>query len=519
MNQSLTAATVSQGAHLLARDTLERPTGTAVFEPQRPVADTRESAPEHQSPRREPRPLTPRVLKRRLVMADIVAIVIGYSIAFGLQAAIEPARASAVAWQVVFAAIAVPVIVSVGAMVNLYTARATRSAIEEFRLILVATFFGTMSTVMLAFVTSFGQVSRLWAGSAYVAVALTLAFERRIARGVFRRLRETGRLTRRTIIVGADSSAVRLARTMSARPDLGYTPVGFVGGGNAAVLTGLPRLGSLNRIEQIAADVKASGVVVSMSAVDRDTVNRLSRRLTDAGLHVTLSTHLEDIDVSRLRMYELDGQAMMYIEPTIRDGWRRTAKRAFDLSLALVGIVLTAPIVLGAMIAIRLDSKGPMFFAQYRVGKDGSLFRMIKLRTMVADAEERKSMLLEQNESDGPLFKIRDDPRITRVGRLLRKTSVDEFPQFWNVIRGEMSFVGPRPALPNEVEQWPEKVHERLRVLPGITGRWQVSGRSDTSFEEYTRLDLHYVDNWSLMHDIRIMVKTVAVVVRGSGAS
>jgi lipopolysaccharide/colanic/teichoic acid biosynthesis glycosyltransferase len=150
---------------------------------------------------------------------------------------------------------------------------------------------------------------------------------------------------------------------------------------------------------------------------------------------------------------------------------------------------------------------------------NGHVFDIIKLRTMYDGADQQRDQLLEQNESDGPLFKIRTDPRITRVGRVLRKFSIDEIPQFWNVVRGEMSVVGPRPALPSEVEQWSPDVHERLQVLPGITGMWQVSGRSDTTFEEYKRLDMYYVDNWSLAHDIRIVLKTIWVVALGRGAS
>jgi lipopolysaccharide/colanic/teichoic acid biosynthesis glycosyltransferase len=160
-----------------------------------------------------------------------------------------------------------------------------------------------------------------------------------------------------------------------------------------------------------------------------------------------------------------------------------------------------------------------VFFRQERVGRDGKPFEMIKLRTMYADAEQRKAELVDQNEADGPLFKMERDPRITRVGRYLRKLSIDELPQFWNVLRGQMSVVGPRPALASEVEAWDEELHDRLRVLPGITGLWQVSGRSDSSFEVYKRLDLYYVDNWSLLHDIRIVLKTFGAVVFQRGAS
>jgi lipopolysaccharide/colanic/teichoic acid biosynthesis glycosyltransferase len=171
------------------------------------------------------------------------------------------------------------------------------------------------------------------------------------------------------------------------------------------------------------------------------------------------------------------------------------------------------------MVAIRIDSRGPIFFRQTRVGKNGEHFTVIKLRTMVVDAEARKASLQELNEADGALFKMKNDPRVTRVGRLLRKLSIDELPQLWCVLEGTMSMVGPRPALPDEVAQWDAEVVERLRVLPGLTGMWQVSGRSDSSFETYKRLDMYYVDNWSLRHDAVICAKTVRVVVSGRGAA
>jgi lipopolysaccharide/colanic/teichoic acid biosynthesis glycosyltransferase len=210
---------------------------------------------------------------------------------------------------------------------------------------------------------------------------------------------------------------------------------------------------------------------------------------------------------------------MIYVEPTIRNGWRATAKRVFDVTIAVVALVATIPIVVVVAVANRVKSPGPVFFRQVRVGRDGQLFEIIKLRTMVVDAEARKAELMAHNESDGALFKIRNDPRVTPIGRLLRKLSLDELPQFWNVLRGEMSVVGPRPALPDEVAQWPADAHDRLRVLPGITGMWQVSGRSDTTFDEYKRLDMYYVDNWSLVHDLTIVAKTFGAVASSRGAS
>jgi exopolysaccharide biosynthesis polyprenyl glycosylphosphotransferase len=209
---------------------------------------------------------------------------------------------------------------------------------------------------------------------------------------------------------------------------------------------------------------------------------------------------------------------VIYLEPVNRDGWRATAKRAFDIAGASVGLILTSPILLIAGLAIVMDSRGPILFRQTRVGKNHVPFTLLKLRSMVVDAESRLAELREHNEADGPLFKMRRDPRVTRVGRILRATSIDELPQLWNVMRGDMSLVGPRPAPPSEAEHWDEELAQRLRVKPGITGMWQVSGRSESNFADYTRLDLYYVDNWSLATDLAILAKTLPVVLSRRGS-
>jgi exopolysaccharide biosynthesis polyprenyl glycosylphosphotransferase len=209
---------------------------------------------------------------------------------------------------------------------------------------------------------------------------------------------------------------------------------------------------------------------------------------------------------------------MIYVEPVHRSGWRALAKRAFDVSVAACGLALLAPAMLLIAVLIKLDSPGPVLFRQMRVGKDGQLFSVLKFRTMVPDAEKLLDMLRELNEADGPLFKIRRDPRVTRVGRTLRALSLDELPQLWNVVRNEMSIVGPRPALPSEVRAWAPELHKRLRVKPGLTGMWQVNGRSDVPFQEYVRLDLYYVDNWSLWTDLAICAKTLPALLLRKGS-
>ncbi|HZQ28509.1 MAG TPA: sugar transferase, partial [Acidimicrobiales bacterium] len=289
-------------------------------------------------------------------------------------------------------------------------------------------------------------------------------------------------------------------------------------GANPAWADGLPVVDHHTKLAEQLRLLGAAGVLIATSDVDPATTNRLARRLVDAGIHVELSSSLMDIDAERLSVRPLGRFPVMYVEPVKRRGAPAVAKRAFDLAGATIGMLLTAPLWLVVAVAIKVDSRGPILFRQERVGRRGRRFSVYKFRTMVADAEELLIDLREANEADGPLFKVRHDPRVTTVGRFLRKLSLDELPQLLNVLRGQMSLVGPRPALPREVTQWGPELFDRLRVQPGITGMWQVKGRSDSSFAEYQRWDLYYVDNWSLWRDLSILVRTVPVVLSSEGA-
>ncbi len=199
-------------------------------------------------------------------------------------------------------------------------------------------------------------------------------------------------------------------------------------------------------------------------------------------------------------------------------GFRVFVKDLFDRSMAAAALILLSPLLVVLAVAIRLHDRGPALFTQVRVGKDGHMFRIYKFRTMVVDAEKRRSQLLDSNDTDGVLFKLRHDPRVTGVGAHLRRWSIDELPQLFNVLLGQMSLVGPRPALPDEAARYAEHVRRRLVVKPGLTGLWQVNGRSDLNWEESVRLDLRYVENWSFVLDLQILWKTISVMVRGSGA-
>ena len=374
-------------------------------------------------------------------------------------------------------------------------------------------------TIAVAFVLRFDYLSRGWMALTAVILPAFLLVERQIARGIFRRMRVSGVLRRRVAVIGNGADAIALSNHIEGSQGAGYRVVGVIGSDVGAGEWANQFIGDEDDTVELLRQHECVGAVISLASVDPSSVNHLTRTLADAGFHVALSSTLFDIDVSRIRPQSIDGQAMLYVEPRIRDGWRATAKRLFDLSFAGLALLVLAPVMAVVAMLVRLDSRGPVLFRQVRVGLDGQRFSILKFRSMHVDAEDRLAELASLNESDGPLFKIKDDPRITRVGKWIRRLSLDELPQFWNVLRGEMSIVGPRPALPSEVDAWSADLHARLRVLPGITGMWQVSGRSQSTFEQYQRLDLYYVDNWSLVHDLRIVARTVVTLATQRGAS
>jgi exopolysaccharide biosynthesis polyprenyl glycosylphosphotransferase len=259
-------------------------------------------------------------------------------------------------------------------------------------------------------------------------------------------------------------------------------------------------------------------MVLSCPELDGAMLRRLAWELERDDIDLIVSSSLVDTAGDRITVRPVDGLPMMHIEHPRLGGARRLVKSVFDVTVAALLLVLAAPLFLAIAAMIKLDSPGPVFFRQTRVGRHGETFAMFKFRTMYVDAELRLEAMREQNEHNGVLFKIRADPRVTRLGRVLRRYSLDELPQLINVMLGDMSLVGPRPPLPAEVEQYPQDMRRRLVVKPGMTGLWQVSGRSDLSWDESIRLDLRYVENWSLTADLVILMRTAMVVLRGSGA-
>jgi exopolysaccharide biosynthesis polyprenyl glycosylphosphotransferase len=347
-------------------------------------------------------------------------------------------------------------------------------------------------------------------GCSLSLVGLVLA--RTVYRAWLRNARAVGRFGRSVAFVGIDEHARAIRRQLADRPELGFSVVSAFGSREAAHRYGMDdvRVGHVVDAPAFVRRSAAKAVLVSTTALSPGEINPIVRDLLDGTVcQVHLTTGIGGFDQRRVRPAHLDYEPVLSID---RRGIRRgqaLVKRALDVTLGSVTLLLTLPVLAVAAIAIKLGDRGPVLFRQIRVGRDGHPFTVYKLRTMTVDAETRLAHLSGHNERRGPLFKMEQDPRVTRVGSLIRDLSIDELPQLWNVLRGEMSLVGPRPALPEEDASFDDRLRERNRVRPGITGLWQVEARDNPSFLTYERLDLFYVENWSLGLDLTILVATV----------
>ncbi|MDQ4145689.1 MAG: sugar transferase [Actinomycetota bacterium] len=414
--------------------------------------------------------------------------------------------------------VTLPVWILLFSRYRLYASRFVTSRLEEFGRLFHASGASVLAVAAIAFMLKL-PVSRAWLTLSFVAAVILLTVERDLVRRTFTRLHAGGRLLRPVVIVGSNSEAVALCRTLVENPSLGYSVAGIVDDQKAgSTICDRAVIGPISNTRQLVKDLGVCGVLLVTTSISADTSNRLVRELTDAGVHVELTSSLSDIAAERLSIRPLARFPVMYVEPVRMIGWRAAAKRGFEVVVASTVLPLLSPLLLLVALCIKFDSSGPILFRQQRVGRHGTPFTMFKFRTMVTSAEQHVADLARLNDADGALFKLRRDPRVTRVGRILRKYSIDEIPQLWNILRGEMSLVGPRPALPWEMRGWAPELHNRLRVRPGVTGMWQVSGRADSRFADDMRLDLYYVDNWSLWRDLAILAKTVPTVLSARGA-
>jgi len=374
------------------------------------------------------------------------------------------------------------------------------------------------------------KISRFWVFLFAVLACLFLLTEKLAIRTTSRYIRLRGYNYRTVLIVGTSPAALRIADSIRGHRFWGFRVLGFIGGMGGMGGTGddpaepwdgpYPLLGEVEDIPRIVESHVVDDVIFAVHRRELDRLEDLFLSLQEQGIRTRFAMDLFPHTRARIEMEELDGMPLLSFSTTPTSQIQLMAKRALDVALASLLLLLALPVVPLIAAAIKLSSGGgSVLFRQTRCGLNGRFFTLYKFRTMVEDAEERRRELMHLNEMKGPVFKLRSDPRVTWLGRILRRFSLDELPQFWNVLRGDMSLVGPRPPIPEEVAQYQRWQRRRLAMKPGLTCLWQISGRNNIDFERWMQLDLEYIDSWSPMLDLKILLKTIPVVLSGKGAS
>ena len=365
--------------------------------------------------------------------------------------------------------------------------------------------------------------SRLIFIYAFVLIVIFLSFARLVKNLILAQLRERGIGVRRVLIVGAGEIGRMVMRTIVAQPELGYQVVGFIDDdpekGNSEIgrFKGLGSIDNLRNLLQ-SEEYNIEEVLITLPWMYHRKIISIMAQCERQNIMARLVPDIFQMSLSRVEIEDLNGIPLIGIREIAFSRWGLVLKRAIDIVASSLGLVVLSPLLGLVAAAIKLDSPGPVLFRQVRVGKGGKHFVLYKFRSMREGAEQEQEKLAELNEATGPLFKIRDDPRLTRVGKIIRRMSIDELPQLYNVLRGEMSLVGPRPPVPKEVEAYLEWHKKRLEISPGLTGLWQVSGRSDLTFDEMVLLDIYYIENWSPALDTIITLRTIPRVLFGDGA-
>ena len=393
---------------------------------------------------------------------------------------------------------------------------------DEFKRVVRASWTVVAVVAVLAFANKASNLSRMTVGTALLGGLTYVLLLRFIARSVLHLLRaRAGIATHRMVLVGTLPETLEVHTAITRNPRAGLLPVAIALTEGYTTSNGRPTPVPVYAGRDVASLIAEHGAdtiaVCGAAGTQPGELRRLAWQLEGTGVDLIVAPQLTDIAGPRVHIRPVEGLPLLYVEEPKISGVGWLVKNALDRVAALVGLLVLIPLFALVAGAIRLSDRGPIFFRQARVGREGKTFRVWKFRTMYTDAEDRQAEMVDQNESDGLLFKIRNDPRIFPIGRFLRAASIDELPQLINVLLGEMSLVGPRP-LPAEDGDFLGDERRRMLVRPGITGLWQVSGRSDLSWDDAVRLDLYYVDNWSLVLDLHILWRTIGVVLRGKGA-
>jgi len=400
-----------------------------------------------------------------------------------------------------------------------YSQRQLRAGATEYKRVLL----GTSAMAAAVGITSY-LMKYDFPRAAFVLMftigSFALLLVRLIRRRVMGTIRSHGALNTPVVIAGDSTHIDAIAKVLRRESWLGYRVIGALTDDPLShTFGGLPVLGTLEETVTVIDKHQATSVIFADGSFQSPAeFQRMAWQLEEHKTNMVVVPAITETSAQRLDVRPVAGLPLVDVAPPQALAAARWVKRAFDVIGSALLLLVTTPLMLLAALAIKIEDGGPVLFRQIRVGRKGELFECLKFRSMFTDAEQRLAELAHLNEGAGPLFKMADDPRVTRVGRLIRRFSIDELPQFWNTLWGDMSLVGPRPALPAEVAAYDDDTCRRLDVRPGLTGLWQVSGRSDLSWEDAVRLDIYYVDNWSMVQDLMILVKTARAVLLPSGA-
>lgn len=398
----------------------------------------------------------------------------------------------------------------------------TRTFAKELEVIFKSCILSTIALGSIIFLFKMTLTSRLYIGINSIVTVVVLSISRLFLKKVFDYIHSKGYNQVNLLIVGTGKRARDFIRVVKSQANWGLRIVGLIDdehGMFGKEIEGFRVLGRLQDIPFILHRIVVDRVIF---VVPRLWLNRIDEAILACereGIPTSISMDLYNLRIAKVKQTDFAGFPLLDFETFSAKPWQLFIKRTLDIVISVVCLILFSPLFLATAIAIKLTSKGPVLFTQIRSGMNGRKFKLYKFRTMVVGAEMKKREIEKMNEMDGPVFKIKHDPRITKVGRFLRKFSIDELPQLWNVLKGDMSIVGPRPPLPVEVELYKMWQRRRLSLKPGLTCIWQVSGRNKIQFEKWMEMDLEYIDHWSLWLDFKIMFKTIFVVLFGYGAS
>jgi exopolysaccharide biosynthesis polyprenyl glycosylphosphotransferase len=474
------------------------------------------------------RPARPRgwLIRRALLAADVVGLVLAFALTENIFGSVTHGQAFNTRGEVVLFLITLPVWILLAKLYGLYDRDENRTdprTVDDLGGVFHLTTVGTWIVVAALRVTSVAhpyivRVAVFW-GLAIAGIVMTRSIARRICR-------QHESYVQNTLVVGAGPEGRHIAKRLDRHPEFGLRVVGFVDGDPGAAVPGFGErrvVGALDDLPRLVRERHVGRVIMGFTADGHAAMLRQIRELNAAGVQVDVIPRFPELVGPEVDFHTAGGISLWSLRPFRLSRSSRALKRLGDLVFSAAGLVLLSPLLAVVAIAIKLDSRGPVFFRQERILDSRRTFRIWKFRTMVADAEARKRELAHLNVhahdgGDGKMFKIADDPRITRVGRVLRRYSLDELPQLLNVVTGEMSLVGPRPLIPEEHHYVTEWRRRRLELKPGVTGLWQVNGRSDVPFEEMVALDYRYVTNWSPWLDLSLILKTVPELLRGRAA-